>query len=31
MFTIFVQQILCDKLLLAIISGQKSNFNSGFK
>ena len=25
------QQILCDRLLLAVINGQESNFNGGFK
>ena len=30
-FTIFLQQILYDKLLIAVISEQKSNFSSEFK
>lgn len=29
-FTVFSQQILYGKLLLAITSGQKNNFNGGF-
>ena len=31
MFTIFLQQILGDRLLLAITSWQKNNFNDGFR
>ena len=27
----FSQQILSDKLLLAVINGEKSNFSGGFK
>ena len=31
MFTIFLQQILGDRLLLAVTSWQKNNFNDGFR
>ena len=31
MFTIFLQQILSDSLLLAIIGGQENNLDGGFK
>ena len=31
MSTIFSEQILSDRLLLAIMSGQKSNLSCGFK
>ena len=31
MSTIFSQQITVDKLLQVVISGQKSNFNGGYK
>ena len=31
MFTIFSQQILSSRLLLAVIGGQKSNLSNGFK
>ena len=30
-FMIFLQKILSDKLLLVVISGQKSNLSNGFK
>lgn len=30
-FTIFLQQIISDELLPAVITGQKNNFNGGFK
>ena len=30
-FTIFLQQILNDRLLRAVTSGQESNFSDGFK
>ena len=31
MFTIFLQQILDNRLLLAVTSWQKNNFNYGFR
>ena len=31
MFTTFLQQILSDKLLLAVMLGQKSNLSVSFK
>ena len=31
MFTIFLQQILSSRLLLVVISGQKSNLSNRFK
>ena len=31
MSTTFLQQILCSRMLLAVISRQESNFNSKFK
>ena len=31
MSTTFLQQILCDKLLLVVSSAEESNFSGGFK